>query len=496
MNPAVADPELLKGLPPIVDYDIRALLDTSSHQIIATQTLAYTNHSPDLIGDLQFHLYPNADLNNQSANNKGRDEKPVAYYGYLHIRKLEIEGKDKTGDMTYIQAPGAPPEDRTVMKVDLDQPLLPGETVRINFEFVTQLVKGHSRSTHDSNGFYFVAQWFPKIGVWETVGMRQRQTAGWNCHAKHRKTEFYADFGNYQVALELPKDYEVGATGKKVRMEELENTRLHVFRQDRVHDFAFCTGSRIIVSQRDFVPAEHITTSEMEAVAQLHGIPLEEVRLKPVTMTLLLQPEHRDQEDRHFQALITAIKHYGLMYGPYPYETLTMVDPNRGAGSVGGMEYPTLVTLGTGIHNPEADLSLESVILHEFGHQYWYGMVASNEFEESWLDEGFTTYSTAKIKDAYYGSQPDYRSIRSLRWYFGFNQRLPGLDTSRLDELYVPLNRIYGFEESLGKRAFKVFGNNGRRSGSHCHQCLGISPQRIFHEFLLQALAHVMAAGK
>jgi len=129
-----------------------------------------------------------------------------------------------------------------------------------------------------------------------------------------------------------------------------------------------------------------------------------------VRMILLLQPEHEHQLERHVRALATAIKGFGLRYGPYPYPTITLVDPAWGAGGSGGMEYPRFITAGTDWLAPDDDHSgffgasgPELVTVHEFGHQYWQTLVATNEFEEAWLDEGLNTYSTGLILDEVYG---------------------------------------------------------------------------------------------
>src|ERR1017187_9900967 len=91
-------------------------------------------------------------------------------------------------------------------------------------------------------------------------------------------------------------------------------------------------------------------------------------------------------------------------YGPYPYAQLTVVDPPHGAGEAGGMEYPTFITGGTSWYVPKGDLhEPEGVTEHEFGHQYWYGMVATNEFENAWLDEGINSYTEVKVMDSLFG---------------------------------------------------------------------------------------------
>jgi aminopeptidase N len=134
--------------------------------------------------------------------------------------------------------------------------------------------------------------------------------------------------------------------------------------------------------------------------------------LPPVDMRLLLQREHAGQAERHFDATRTTLKYYGEWYGPYPYGHITIVDPAYQSGA-GGKEYPTLFTAGTRWLAPARVTTPEGVTVHEAGHQFWYGIVGNNEFEDAWMDEGINTFSTARaVSQAY---DPNYLSVR----YFG-----------------------------------------------------------------------------
>jgi hypothetical protein len=134
------------------------------------------------------------------------------------------------------------------------------------------------------------------------------------------------------------------------------------------------------------------------------------------------------------QAAKTALKAYGLLYGRYPYGTLTVVDPPEGGEGAGGMEYPTFITAGTSrfLNYWPLDRVLlpEQVLVHEFGHQFWYGLVANNEFEEAWLDEGINSYTSARLIDNAYGAD---RSLMSL-----FGLRVGELDLVRAMNLPTP----------------------------------------------------------
>jgi hypothetical protein len=290
----------------------------------------------------------------------------------------------------------------------------------VAFEFVAQLPKVFARTGY--RGRYLLAgQWFPKIGVWESVGDRHATEPGWNCHQFHSTSEFYADFGRYEVHITVPSEFVVGATGVETGHVPEGETTTYTFEQDRVIDFAWTASPRFIRETRVFRMEDWVTEAELQASARLRDLPLEEAGLPDVTMILLLQPEHRAQAERHFHALANAIKYYGLWYGPYPYRTITLVDPAWKADGSGGMEYPTFITAGTEWFAPAenrggvlGESGPEGVTVHEFGHQYWQSVVATNEFEESWLDEGFNSYSTARVMDLAYGSSVPYARLNQV----------------------------------------------------------------------------------
>jgi len=131
-------------------------------------------------------------------------------------------------------------------------------------------------------------------------------------------------------------------------------------------------------------------------------------------MKLVLMPDHAGQADRYFAATAAALKYYGLWWGAYPYDHVTIVDPAY-QSSTGGMEYPTIFTGGSRLFSPLGTRRPEGVTIHEAGHQFWYGIVGNNEFEDAWMDEGFNTYSTTRTQEAAYPN-PQY----SNRYFEGF----------------------------------------------------------------------------
>lgn len=219
-----------------------------------------------------------------------------------------------------------------------------------------------------------VGQWFPKMGVYTDLG--------WNCHQFHTNSEFFADFGVYNVWITVPVNNIVGATGIRVG-EPLKNddsTATHFYHAEDVHDFAWTISPEFV---------------------EFKG------RAQDVDIRVLMQPDRVAQGPRYVEAAKVAIQYFQNWYGDYPYPNVTVVDPRRGAGETAGMEYPTLFTAETFYGIPEGIRFPEMVIIHEFGHNYWYHMVASNEFEETWLDEGITNYCKLQIMNDYYGPTGD-----------------------------------------------------------------------------------------
>jgi hypothetical protein len=396
---------------PIASYRIQSELDAKLHRITGSETVKWVNDSPDTVPTLQMHLYMNAFKNEKSTFTRESggqlrgDEHDKKDWGWVDVRRFMLmDGTDLTRQIRFIQPDDGNKDDQTVIEIPLPRPVKPGETLEFSVQFVTQLPQVFARTGFHGD-FHLVGQWFPKLGVWETKGFRRREIAGWNCHQFHANSEFFANFGNYSVDITLPSDYVIGATGQQVskKTDAKAKKTTYRFEQENVTDFAWTAQKNYLRLERMFVASKETTPEEVRNVAKLHGISEDEARLSDVTMIALVQPEHAEQAQRHIDALRAALKWFGLWYGRYPYKTITVVDPPRGAGGSGGMEYPTFITAGTYWRAPEdVVLGLEMVTVHEFGHQFWMQLVATNEFEEAWMDEGFNSYSTAHVMEKAY----------------------------------------------------------------------------------------------
>jgi hypothetical protein len=393
-----------------IQYEIWVSLDPAKKMLQGRETISWINTSSDSIPDFWFHLYWNAFKNERSAlmTEALHDEPSGTFHGdtkvqdggwgWIDVEKISLaDGTDLSAAMQFM-IPDEPvhPDDQTVMRIKLPKPLLPGETLKLELTFKARIPKTIRRSGYYQNG-YFIGQWFPKPGVYQ-------EGKGWNCHQYHLNSEFFADFAGFRVHITVPENYMVGAAGKETARtnDRVRKTSTYTFEQDRIHDFAWTTDPDYVKIERDFIAAREVSQAEYLEIADSLREPVDKIKLGNVKMILLINPEHSNQIERHFKALRVALKYYGLWYGAYPYETVTMVDPPFRTGS-GGMEYQTLFTAGTQVLPSSQANHPEMVIIHEFGHGYWYGLAANNEFEDAWLDEGINTYSTGKVLAKAYG---------------------------------------------------------------------------------------------
>jgi hypothetical protein len=366
----------------VVAYVIDAKLDPKKHAIDATESLSYINLTGQPQQTFPFHLYlngfqPQSSFMTEVHRSGTRGNDPNAawdplHYGAIKISKLDADGMDLTSKMEFTHPDDNNTDDRTVFQVTLPKPLAPGATVKFSFTFHDDLPEVVERTGY-KHDFDMVGQWFPKVGVW--------WKNAWNCHQFHANTEFFADFGTFDVKITVPKNEVVGAGGDLVsNHDNSDGTMTLEYRSEDVHDFSWAASP-------SFTRVEDTWTGS-------NG---------PVKIVVLMSPGNMASAPRYVAAIKGSLTMFDKWYGPYAYDRITLIDPPHGGSDAGGMEYPTLITGDTSWNMPKQIFLPEIVTEHEFGHQYWYGMVATNEFEEAWLDEGINSYTEIKVMDALYG---------------------------------------------------------------------------------------------
>ncbi|GAB5519438.1 MAG: M1 family metallopeptidase [Rhodothermales bacterium] len=420
-----------------VSYTMDVTLDPEARALNGTQRITWRNPGRVPVQTLQFHLYLNAFkpgstfMNESGGSHRGFSASSDDPWGGIEITSMVLAGTEEPTDLTdairFIQTTDENLEDETVVEVQLPRAVAPGETIALEVTFAATLPEIVARTGYavsdTGNPFFLVAQWFPKLGVYEIPGQRYvpeaAERGAWSTHQFHASTEFYADFGTYEVTMRVPEGYIIGASGVEVASETIDGTTSVTYRADDVHDFAWTASPDYLVLTDTW---EH------------------------VEIKLLLLPYHAAQAERHFEATKVGLEYMARWVGEYPYTTLTVVDAIGGAG---GMEYPTFITAGTVYQQPDWSGFLEVVTIHEFAHQYFQGMLASNEAEEAWLDEGITSYLEMRIMDEVYGSGgmlgiPGLRISDGDYQRLAYTESLPGRGTIVTRAWEHPYSSDYG----------------------------------------------------
>lgn len=347
-----------------IRYELSARLDEVAHSVSGSGHVSWTNGARVATDRLYLHLYLNAFRDREtlffrSPFLRARGGRLPARFGRMEIDELDVH--DAAGRCIPTQlamhSPGDP-HDATDLRVDLGRPIAPGEKLRIDVSWRSILPSLTDR-TGFSDDFHFVGQWFPKLARLEDDGQ-------WAHFAFHPHGEFYADFADYDVRLDVDADAIVGATGTRVSEERHGRRRKLHYRAQSVIDFAWTAWP---------------------------GFRERNVRVGDVAVRLLHPPGHQTNAEATLDAIRFALPHFESRYGAYPLDELTIVHPPRHAEEAGGMEYPGLITTGGPWHATWWSRAVQSVTVHELGHQWFHGLLASNEPRYPFLDEGLTTYA-------------------------------------------------------------------------------------------------------
>jgi hypothetical protein len=367
-RPALLEPGPLAAR--LASYTIHAELDARAHRITATERLRWRNAGVARVESVPLHLYMNAfadegPLFMQESGGSLRGLTTREDAGWIDVPSIRVDGVE-VRPKAFFRV------DATVLEVPLPRPVSPGQELVLDLDFVTQLPIAFAR-TGWRGDFHMVGQWFPKIGVLAVEGGDQR----WHCDPYHADSEFFADFGVYDVDLTVPANEVVAATGVLVGVDELTGRRRLRYHAEDVHDFAW------------------VADPTLRRVVGHAG---------PVEVRVLYPPGHEAFAARHLDAARRTLESYGRLFGPYPWSIMTVVDPPWDAAlAVGGMEYPTLVTTGGDVDVPRVHYA-EEVTVHEVGHNWFQGLVASNEVDEAYLDEGVNEYANGVVLDDWFGA--------------------------------------------------------------------------------------------
>lgn len=374
-----------------VNFKIDVTLNDAEHTLDGFEKIEYINRSPDTLTFIWFHVWPNAFRTDKTAfSDQLLENGRTDFYfsnkedrGYINRLDFRVNSVlAKTEDH---------PQHIDIIKVLLPQPLPPGASIEITTPFHVQLPKNFSRGGHVGQS-YQITQWYPKPAVYDWKG--------WHPMPYLDQGEFYSEFGNYEVKVTVPKTYVVLSSGDLQNEEEKnwlkeravnhkppvtqkklantktkkpvksssvpkakEETKTLLYKQNHIHDFAWFADKKYLVAYDTIQLSTHIVD-----VYSAYSSAGKEVWKKSTQM------------------IKDAVRFRSKAIGEYPYNTVAAVEARM--GFEGGMEYPCI----TAITPMKTEKDLESVIQHEVGHNWFQGMLANNEQQYPWLDEGINSY--------------------------------------------------------------------------------------------------------
>jgi len=377
-----------------VNHKISVKLNDKKHELDGYESIEYINNSPDTMGFLYIHLWPNAysenntELAKEIFRNFGKSKlfKDPELRGYIDSLDFKIDGLRAE----WIMVPGFP----DICKLFLNEPVTPGDTIFIETPFHVKIPGGESSRLGHIGESYQISQWYPKPAVYDRNGWHQMPYLD--------EGEFYSEFGSYNVSITLPANYVVGATGNLENRDELDfldllaadtswqksikqesedfpisETRLKTLRysENNIHDFAWFADKRF-----------HVLKGKVK---------LPDSGREITTWTMFT-----DQESKVWMNstsfIDSAIIYFSELNGDYPYGTFTVVQSVLNSGA--GMEYPGLTVLGL-VKN---SYFLDEVLAHEISHNWFYSAIGSDERRFPYMDESIASAYESRYMEIRY----------------------------------------------------------------------------------------------
>jgi len=460
-----------------VDTYIDVELDDENHILRGFEKMVYYNNSSLNLDKIIIHLWPNAYKNSNTnlAKQKYSDGSTSFKYadsidlGYIDSLDFKVNGEIVKWQLLNEQI--------DISELLLTKPLKPGDSIIITTPFRVKIPSGKfSRLGHIGQS-YQITQWFAKPAVFDKNG--------WHPMSYLDQGEFFSEFGNYDVSITVPKNYVLMATGDLQNKEELEflnekaeltsqlikENKLAVrdslgrkdmsfpkssvekktlrFIQKNVHDFAWFTDKRY-----------HVLKGEVN------------VNNRKITSWALFTNNEAKLWRRSIEYINDATRYFSKWVGEYPYNHVTAVDGTISAG--GGMEYPNITVIGSSGDSK----SLETVIVHEVGHNWYYGILGSNERENAWMDEGLNTYIEIRYMEEKYPNGYFRKKDSTQNKSRGISLNIP-MEEKELQHIAYQFNASRNYDQPL-KMGSKDFTQMNYGAMVYCKTGIGFHYLKAF----------------
>ena len=354
-------------------YDIEVDLDYDNKTYISKQYTTYVNNTEKTIGEIYFHIYPNAfkSLDTSPILLKEKIKDPLNYNnGYIEF--INISRDNKVLDYKTIG------EDNTILNIKLDEPLLKGQKVNIYMEYNVKLPSSMDRFGYGEHTIN-LGNWYPIVCVYDEDG--------WNLDPYYSIGDpFYSNLANYNISIKTEKDVVIASSGNIISETIIDNKKVYDIQGSLIRDFAFVASKELRIAEE---------------------------KVDGTTIKLYYLDDNTNTVKECLKFSRQSLEVFNKIYGKYPYSVYSVVLTEFPSG----MEYPSIVFISEEYFRYSVVDLLEKVIVHETAHQWWYGLVGNNQIDEPWLDEALSTYSEIIYYKQIYGE-------KSSQEYFDYNIRL------------------------------------------------------------------------
>lgn len=330
-------------------YKIDVNFDPVNRSYSAEQTVTYINNTKKVLGEVYFHIYPNAYKSPETAPilfSNATISKGNYVPGHMEIKEVLID-KEKVD----FQIKGV---GDTILKLSLSNLLNPNEKMKVDLKYEVKLPLNVDRFGYGKDVFNF-GNWYPIACVYDEDG--------WNLDPYYSIGDpFYSDISSYDVVITTPKDIIVATSGSIISEKTKGNKKIHTIKGELIRDFAW-------VASTDFI--------------------VKKTKAEGTIIKLYTMENKPDMINFALQIGADSIEIFNRIFGKYPYGEYSIVMTEFPTG----MEYPGIVFIGKDYFNLYYKDELEKIIVHETAHQWWYGIVGNDQIDEAWLDESLASYS-------------------------------------------------------------------------------------------------------
>lgn len=370
-----------------VFYNISCELDLNKKTLQGKETIQLTNGLTVPLNELYLSLGMNAFSSLTTSFFKGfllwkGLDKEFKEFGNIDILSVKFNDNEIKENFQFI-SPDGNKGDKTLAVLKIPSPILSGQTVSIEIQFITKPPQALSGIGHIGNYFSFYC-WYPKVCSLEEVDGKIK----WSYCQLRFPPVTESIFGSYRVEINVPRNVKVGATGAKIYEKKIGKRKVVRFYAENVIDFIWFASPLFLEYKESLIPEKDFPLMDLKKLEKMERA--EEKREK-IDIYLLIRPERKIYKERYLKSIKESLRFFWLNFSKYPYSSLTFVDYPLSEETTEILT-PNIIKCGHLFFTAEDSLYIEKKISREISKQYFGYIVNNYRIDEVWISNGISTY--------------------------------------------------------------------------------------------------------